>query len=262
MSSFTVASPSNAFETFGVFRGQLVAILDSGTTLSYLPSGIVNELYEAIGAIDDTFRTGAVFISCSILDDFPDLEFTFTFASADDDTAATISVPLREMVLDNVRPFLRQGYTLPPDIPFADDSVCSLGLQAIDGGGAASGSGQIITDLALLGATFLRSAYAVYDLDNREIGLAQANLNATGSNIVEITDGIPVRVTGVESQAPFTATDATGSVSTVTIGAGENDDGTENATVPTLDARALWISGVVGAVVMLWMGLGASVVLL
>ena len=271
MSSLNVTSPSNAFETFGAFRGQLIAILDSGTTLSYLPSGIVNELFETIGAVDDTFRTGAVFISCSIFDRFPDLEFSFSFADANDDFAATISVPLREMVLDNVRPFLRQGFTLPPDIPFEDDDVCSLGLQAIDGGGAASRGGQVITDLALLGDTFLRSAYVVYDLDNREIGLAQANLNTTESNIVEITDGIPIDVSGVESQVPFTATgsvditvttDSTGLVTTITVGAGADDEDTENATIPRLDAKGLWMSGIVGAIVMLWMGVGAFMVVL
>ncbi|KFY41714.1 hypothetical protein V494_02820, partial [Pseudogymnoascus sp. VKM F-4513 (FW-928)] len=37
----------------------------------------------------------------------------------------------------------------------------------------------------LFGDTFLRSAYVVYDLANNEIGLAQTDFNAKGSNIVE-----------------------------------------------------------------------------
>lgn len=47
----------------------------------------------------------------------------------------------------------------------------------------------------LLGDTFLRSAYVVYDLDNKQIALAQTKFNATASpNILEIqsgTNGIP-----------------------------------------------------------------------
>lgn len=39
----------------------------------------------------------------------------------------------------------------------------------------------------LLGDTFLRSAYVVYDLANNQIGMAQTNFNATGSNVVEIS---------------------------------------------------------------------------
>jgi hypothetical protein len=42
---------------------------------------------------------------------------------------------------------------------------------------------------AVLGDTFLRSAYVVYDLQNNQISLAQTDFNATGSNVVEITAG-------------------------------------------------------------------------
>lgn len=42
----------------------------------------------------------------------------------------------------------------------------------------------------LLGDTFLRSAYVVYDLDNKQIALAQTRFNATASpNILEIQSG-------------------------------------------------------------------------
>ena len=41
----------------------------------------------------------------------------------------------------------------------------------------------------MLGDTFLRSAYVVYDLDNNQISIAPTNFNATSSNIREITTG-------------------------------------------------------------------------
>jgi hypothetical protein len=45
---------------------------------------------------------------------------------------------------------------------------------------------------SVLGDTFLRSAYVVYDLDNNEISLAQSAFNATTSNVIEITSaGVP-----------------------------------------------------------------------
>jgi elongation factor G len=40
------------------------------------------------------------------------------------------------------------------------------------------------SDPFLLGDTFLRSAYVVYDLVNNQIGMAQTDFNATASNIV------------------------------------------------------------------------------
>ena len=51
----------------------------------------------------------------------------------------------------------------------------------------------------VLGDTFLRSAYVVYDLHNNEISLAQTNFNSTGSNIMEITNSSVPDATGVAS---------------------------------------------------------------
>jgi hypothetical protein len=51
-------------------------------------------------------------------------------------------------------------------------AVCQLGIQP---------AGE---DPTLFGDTFLRSAYAVYDLENNKIALAQTDFNSTGSNIV------------------------------------------------------------------------------
>jgi hypothetical protein len=52
---------------------------------------------------------------------------------------------------------------------------------------------QGISDAAgstsVLGDTFLRSAYVVYDLQNNQISIAQTDFNATSSNVVEITAG-------------------------------------------------------------------------
>jgi hypothetical protein len=44
-------------------------------------------------------------------------------------------------------------------------------------------------ELNVLGEAFLRSAYVVYDMQNNQIGLAQAVQNATASHIVEVAAG-------------------------------------------------------------------------
>jgi aspartyl protease len=81
----------------------------------------------------------------------------------------------------------------PPDYPtptFRSNGkpACRWGLQAA--GGRPN----------LFGDTFLRGAYVVYNLDNNEIAIANAVLNATKSNIQDFTN----------SQIPGVSTTATG----------------------------------------------------
>ncbi|OTB04011.1 hypothetical protein M426DRAFT_59550 [Hypoxylon sp. CI-4A] len=170
-------------------------ILDSGTTLTYVPTKIANRIFRAFDAVDDTDDTGLVYVSCEYLTSNPKFTFDFQFGGT---SGPIIKVPIDEVVLDNVKGYIELGLDVP-SLPF--DDVCSFGIQPS-------------SDYYLLGDTFLRSAYVVYDLTNNEIGLAQANLNSTDSNIVEITkeSGIP-DATGVASQVSATQT-ATGSSGT------------------------------------------------
>lgn len=76
------------------------------------------------------------------------------------------------------------------------DTACQLGIQAAG-------------DLPVLfGDTFLRSAYAVYDLDNNRIALAQTDFNATDSNVVSFASiGAPIpSATSASNEAQVTAT--------------------------------------------------------
>ncbi|KAJ2894839.1 acid protease [Zalerion maritima] len=267
MTKFVIDSPSGEFDDIVITRAELPVVLDSGTTLSYLPSSITDVLYEQINAYDDTSRTGLVYVSCSVIDTYPDLRFTFSFADTESRSAAQISVPAREIVMDNIAFYESLGLRVPGDIPLSDGDVCSLGIHAIDGDGAASGGGTVLTDVGILGDTFLRSAYVIYDLDNKEIGLAQANLNATDSNIVEMTSGIPTDATGVSSQAPYTqtsgdsaTTDSTGGVSTVTITQAAKSD--EESAASSLDLGGSLRGGIVGVAVLGWMAVGGLMVLL
>jgi hypothetical protein len=63
----------------------------------------------------------------------------------------------------------------------------------------------------LFGDTFLRSAYVVYDIDNRQIGIAQTIFNVTSSNLIAITaatdtQDLPGSIAVVASTPALTAT--------------------------------------------------------
>ncbi|KUI56147.1 putative aspartic-type endopeptidase opsB [Cytospora mali] len=148
----------------------LDSILDSGTTLSYLPDDIATPIFDAVGVYTYTSveSSDLALVDCDLLSS--GLEFTFRF-----NNAATITVPANELVIDAF-----DQDEIPARVPF--DKTCLFGIQN-SGSSASDESDDEQTDYALLGDTFLRSAYVVYDLDNKQVGLAEANLNSTKSNV-------------------------------------------------------------------------------
>ncbi|KAI1211798.1 aspartic peptidase domain-containing protein [Annulohypoxylon truncatum] len=255
-SSFTVALSSltttadNGTVANYTTRSAVPVILDSGTTLTYVPSSMANRIFRAFGAVDDTSGTGLVFVNCDYLDDNKNLTFDFQFGGGD---GPVVRVPIDEMVLNNVQDYVELGLDVP-SLPF--DNVCSFGLQPN-------------SDYYLLGDTFLRSAYVVYDLTNKQIGLAQANLNSTKSNVVEITQesGIP-DASGVASQvtAEQTATGlpGTGNVNggqtttTVSSSSTSSSQSSGNAgarTVPAPNREALAVAAITGLCGLMGVGL-------
>lgn len=132
----------------------VAVLLDSGSSLSYLPDDYVNSLFSTFNA-DYRSSEGVAIVDCSLADDSRTVDFTFS--------GPTISVSLSELVIVAA---VDRG-----------NPVCILGI---------SRAGQ---STSVLGDTFLRSAYVVYDLDNNEISLASTNFNATSSNVQEIGSG-------------------------------------------------------------------------
>lgn len=169
-----------------------MAILDSGSTISLLPDDQVQELWDEFNVVTSK-DTLTPYIDCAYRGDKgKGYVFEFVF------DGKTIQVPIDEMVIDayaDVQALFKQylirnkGLTEVSDW----DSVCMFGIGS-------TADFDIDTDkFTLLGDTFLRSAYVVYDLDNERLAIAQANLNSTDSNIVDITPGdLPV-VSGVKS---------------------------------------------------------------
>lgn len=147
-------------------------ILDSGSSLTYLSNA--NAIYSALN-VEYSQQIGAAFASCDLANKNVTLDFTFT--------SPTISVPISELVLglDSVE----QGESSNPGdngegayfTGGSDENICLFGIAPSQG------------STAVLGDTFLRSAYVVYDLANNEISLAQTNFNSTTSHVVEIGTG-------------------------------------------------------------------------
>lgn len=164
-------------------------VLDSGTALTYLPTTLAESIYDEIGAYDDSsyFGTGLVFADCDLIE--TGKSFDFKFGGSDGSDSVTIKVPYSEMILFPEKlGFSLDGY-IPSDVPFSH--VCILGIMSSP------------EDPYIMGDTFLRSAYVVYDLKNNVIALAQTNFNSDDSNVVDFKAGqtaIPA-VSGVASSA-------------------------------------------------------------
>jgi len=169
--SFTDPSSGTTFLTRTDFVAP--AILDSGTTLTGLPTALYNQLAAFAGVVDDP-DYGAV-VNCNISQYPGTLNFAFGGPGG-----PSISVPFYELAIPatdlNGNP-----------LTFRDGSAaCTFGLFPIQ-------SGQSI----LFGDTFLRSAYVVYDLDNQQIAIAPTVFNTTKSNVVEIKSGTGIGATSV-----------------------------------------------------------------
>ena len=140
----------------------LAVLLDSGSSLTYLPDSMTEAIYEQVGAQYDSTE-GAAYVPCSLASNTSTLDFTFS--------SPTISVAMNELVIDVLSTNGRQ-------LTFSDGTpACLFGI-------APAGS-----TTSVMGDTFIRSAYLVYDLSNNEISIAQTNFNSTSTNVVEIGTG-------------------------------------------------------------------------
>lgn len=138
----------------------LGVLLDSGSTLSYLPDQMVSEIYNQIGAAFDQ-SSGTAYVTCDMASQ--DITMKLSFSSP-----ASIEIPINELVID-------MG---DDNQQFSDGTpACLFGIAPCGG------------NTCVLGDTFLRSAYVVYDLDNNEISMAQTKYNVSSSDIVEIKKG-------------------------------------------------------------------------
>lgn len=162
LTSMHVVSSSGADElTSAEFPFEV--ILDSGTTLSYVPEDLAEEIWTEVGALYFG-EVELALIPCSMQKSQG--SFSFGFAGS---TGSKINVTMDELVIDLVTSGAAPTF---PSGKYAGEDACVFGIQTTS------------SAPYLLGDTFLRSAYVVYDLVNNQIGIAQTDFNATGSNIV------------------------------------------------------------------------------
>lgn len=145
-----------------ILGGAIRALLDSGTSLSYFPESVADELISnQLGGVYSN-SLGYYIQSCDLTGS---LVFNFS--------GAVIEVPFSSFLFPVTTATGRQVTSRN------GQPVCAIGIQ------------PITSSFALLGDTFLRNAYVVYDLKNNEIALAQAVMNATDSNVEAIKSTIP-----------------------------------------------------------------------
>jgi hypothetical protein len=113
----------------------MAVFLDTGATLTLLPPSVVETIANDLGS-DGQDDGGFYSLDCSIVNEAGTVDFTFD--------GVTIKVPYKEIV----REF------------GGSDRTCYLGITPSD-------------DYALLGDTFLRSAYVVFDLESDTVFMAQ-----------------------------------------------------------------------------------------
>ena len=165
----------------------VAALLDSGTFDTELPASVANATTSGMGAV---YIDGEAIVPCRTAK--ANVTLIFGFGGG-----ASIEVPISEMIVD-------AGFT------FQDGSeACYLGIDAID---------EDLGGAIILGDTFLRSAYVVYDLENQQIAIGQTKFNSTSSHIVPIPSG--TGLPGVSSTATQAAATASASASLTAIPGG------------------------------------------
>lgn len=136
------------------------ATLDSGTSLTYLPGDLVAKLAVKLGAIYDL--SYEMYFFPKKLEDDTVVEFDFS--------GAKINVPGSELAVD------ASEYDASDSIyPYVFTIAPSEGSQ----------------NIVLLGDSFLRSAYVVYDLDDKKVALAQASYDNESNDVKVIENEIP-----------------------------------------------------------------------
>ncbi|KAI0170523.1 aspartic peptidase domain-containing protein [Pestalotiopsis sp. NC0098] len=217
------ANSSSGSDSLSSSEYPIPVVLDSGTTLSYLPTDLASQLWEEVGAIYSSDLQSAI-LPCSMGNSKG--QFIFQFAGT---SGPSISVGMDELVLSLVtsgsNPTFSSG-------TYKGQEACQFGVQ------------NFSSDPFLLGDTFLRSAYVVYDLSNNQIAIAKTDFNATTSNVVAFaSDGAEIpSATAVANQV--TASAGSSSATTPTYGAASGF-GTESAasSVPPFDLAKLGVMG-------------------
>lgn len=155
LTSLGIENADNQIEYLTGDNTAVPALLDSGTTYTLVPQDIFEQFFYYAGAVQSD---GSNLVDCELLAN-TEGTVNFGFGGAN---GPVIKVPFSEFAIPT---------TQPQKMPNGN-TACDLGMSP--------------SDDWILGDTFLRSAYVVYNLDNLAIGIAQTAFNVTSSNVKEI----------------------------------------------------------------------------
>ncbi|SCV00036.1 LAME_0G07118g1_1 [Lachancea meyersii CBS 8951] len=147
---------------------KIPVVLDSGSTLSYLPPRMVSAAASKLGATYSS-QSGLYIFECSEISD--DDSFVFDFGGFQ------IQSSLSNYVLET-----------------SSSSWCALGMIP-----QTSGS-------YILGDNFLTAAYVVFDIDNMQISMAQADYSNDSEDVEIISSTVPSAVSAPMYSSTFSST--------------------------------------------------------
>lgn len=201
--------------TYPLHKVNSFALVDSGSSLMYLPNWVLGSIYNNLSVtFDEKSQLG--YVPCSLRQE----NYTLSYALG----SAVIDVNIHELVLDPSTEINTYKIDGKP--------ACVFGI------GSAGDHG-----LAALGDTFLRSAYVVYDFDNQAISLANTRFNSTEeNNILEIGTGSAAVPSATPVVWTTTSADAAAHPATAT-----SASSTGLAVLPTSNPGHLVTAGLAGA---------------
>lgn len=159
----------NSSSNTTVSSDKTLALLDSGTTLMYLPTDLADRL---AGALGGKFSPSTGYYIVPQPSDDDDTKISFDFGGFNIETSLS-------------------NYILQSS---GSGDVAILGILRTE------------TNRAILGDVFLSDAYVVYNLEDYEISLAQANFNPGSSDVEPISGTVP----GASRAPAYSQTDNSG----------------------------------------------------
>ncbi|KAL1851383.1 hypothetical protein Daus18300_012564 [Diaporthe australafricana] len=192
------------------------ALLDSGTSITGLPNEVFEPMARGLGAVaidlsDNDDGSEIVYIvPCELKGTNATLTYTF---GGTDKSASKVVVPLSQVIGNTGQWFNASEFASP-------EGGCDMGMTGPIGG------------VAILGDTFMRSAYVVFDLANSVIALAQAKVgtgyggNTSEEDCASIKEipagrglpGVNITAAAPGKQIPAALADAMSDVPAATVG--------------------------------------------
>lgn len=173
-------------------NASMPTLLATDLPFSYLPSNITTVLFKQFNVSYDP-SAGAAIVDCQLASQPGTIDFSLS--------SANVSIPLRTLVI--------------PYSPLRVQPICLFGIIPAPG-----------DQNVMLGTTFLRAAYVVFDPDNNQISLAQTRFNITEEKIVEIgrgAGGMPTSAFNILSSS------ATSVISSTNSPTGGSENGNRNS---------------------------------